>query len=737
MNNALLDKDFLKALDEHLEKEIYIKIISLDFHENPRTEIQGVATGGSINVDGSSAVRRTCNLNLVTKNAQVNEVDWALETKFKLQIGLKNFVNPEYEDIIWFPQGTYIVTSFSMTVNSQGFNISLQGKDKMCLLDGSIGGSLFASHDFGKLEVTSKADKVSIFEPILIHDIIQNAVHEYAFEPYENIIIEDLDDCAVELLEYRVHNKDAIIYDIHHANGGIDTNIAFEGNDIYSLLYQNEIGKLVDGSGGAKYSLQKHITYGDTIGYRLTDLTYPESMDLILSAGSSITQLLDAIVKVLGEFEYFYDLEGRFVFQRKKIYYNVAWTNAITHEKETYYDSVDNNSASTYTFTKGTLIESYANKPDIANIKNDFTIWGTTASSSTGVALPVHLRCAIDDKPTFYRPLLSTGIGEDPMGSVLFYTANYNDISNVVQTSPHMYDWRELLYRMAYDYSKSDSKILELEKKINQTSDIEQLESLKSELQLWKNTWNIKYISYFTDLLGFWRILYNPDDQEWDFNSHWNPTYISCKAIEQYVKTDKAGDGDYNYNEQTNQYEQVSNGDYIKIYNPSLKVNIIDPTIPFWFDFCDDSYLEKFGSDRIGKRPKVINDTEVKAIFFEETPNVLFIDPLDEEYYNSDTKLSYIKLNITGGMANYFQISTQGKSAKEVLDNLLYTHTYYCDSITITSVPIYYLQPNTRIAVYDETSGINGEYIIKSFNLQLVYNGSMSITATKAESLIL
>jgi hypothetical protein len=38
-NNYLLDFDFLKALDEWNEREIFIKIISLDFDENPRSEI--------------------------------------------------------------------------------------------------------------------------------------------------------------------------------------------------------------------------------------------------------------------------------------------------------------------------------------------------------------------------------------------------------------------------------------------------------------------------------------------------------------------------------------------------------------------------------------------------------------------------------------------------------------------------------------------------------------------------
>jgi hypothetical protein len=75
--------------------------------------------------------------------------------------------------------------------------------------------------------------------------------------------------------------------------------------------------------------------------------------------------------------------------------------------------------------------------------------------------------------------------------------------------------------------------------------------------------------------------------------------------------------------------------------------------IPFWFDFCDDAYLEKYKPSNIGRRPKVVNDSEVKAIFYEEIPNVLFVDPLETQPY-TDTQLSYVRLNITGGMSNYF-----------------------------------------------------------------------------------
>ena len=60
----LLDFDFLKQLDYSNLKETHIRITSLDNKDFPREELVGRATGGSVNVDGASAVRRSCSLTL-------------------------------------------------------------------------------------------------------------------------------------------------------------------------------------------------------------------------------------------------------------------------------------------------------------------------------------------------------------------------------------------------------------------------------------------------------------------------------------------------------------------------------------------------------------------------------------------------------------------------------------------------------------------------------------------------
>ena len=92
-NNPLLDNDFLNQLNEYSEREVYVKIIALDMDENPMDEISGHVTQGSISLDGTSAIRRTCSLTMVAEDININEYYWGLHTKVKISLGMKNFVN--------------------------------------------------------------------------------------------------------------------------------------------------------------------------------------------------------------------------------------------------------------------------------------------------------------------------------------------------------------------------------------------------------------------------------------------------------------------------------------------------------------------------------------------------------------------------------------------------------------------------------------------------------------------
>lgn len=148
MNNPLNDKKFLKELDLVQNKKIFVKIQNLNFQEQVREEIEGKITNGSINIDGNSSVRRTCSLTMVTNNLNINDYLWVLNTKIKVFIGVENTINTKYDNIIWFKQGIFILTGCNISRNVNNCTISLTAQDKMCLLNGTVAGTLPGSIDF-------------------------------------------------------------------------------------------------------------------------------------------------------------------------------------------------------------------------------------------------------------------------------------------------------------------------------------------------------------------------------------------------------------------------------------------------------------------------------------------------------------------------------------------------------------------------------------------------------------
>ena len=98
----LQDSAFLAEIDNLQVKTQFVKITLLDWLENPIQEIQGLVTGGSINLDGKSALRRTCNLSVFVNEEElsnVTDVDslFSINKKMDLEIGLLNTTD-EYSE---------------------------------------------------------------------------------------------------------------------------------------------------------------------------------------------------------------------------------------------------------------------------------------------------------------------------------------------------------------------------------------------------------------------------------------------------------------------------------------------------------------------------------------------------------------------------------------------------------------------------------------------------------------
>jgi hypothetical protein len=114
---------------------------------------------------------------------------------------------------------------------------------------------------------------------------------------------------------------------------------------------------MIDHDNLEEYTVAK-IEFGQTAGYRTTDLIYPG--ELISSVGETLTSILDKIKNMLGEFEYFYDIDGRFVFQKKKTYVNTNWNTLVkTNDKDVYAENASYTSDVQYSFEDNNLITSF------------------------------------------------------------------------------------------------------------------------------------------------------------------------------------------------------------------------------------------------------------------------------------------------------------------------------------------------------------------------------------------
>ncbi|MCF0126596.1 MAG: hypothetical protein HUJ68_12755, partial [Clostridia bacterium] len=152
----LQDKYFLKQLENNPIKEMYLKVQLLTFNETSITEIQSKCITGSLNLDGNSSIRRTCSFSILVDEETYNLSNLdnliAINKKIKLYIGYVNNIRnfEHYGEIVWFPLGVFVITSPSISHGLEGATINITAKDKMCLLNGEVGGKLSFITDFAK-----------------------------------------------------------------------------------------------------------------------------------------------------------------------------------------------------------------------------------------------------------------------------------------------------------------------------------------------------------------------------------------------------------------------------------------------------------------------------------------------------------------------------------------------------------------------------------------------------------
>ena len=677
MANSLKDKDFLRKLDTRNLKYHYVKIIVLDKNELPISTIQGQCSGGSINVNNNSPMRRTGNITFVTEEKYNNLEDvenlLSINKKVKIYIGLENHIDKRYEDIIWFPQGVFIIVDPQISHSNQnGIDITLSFKDKMCLLNGECGGKLPSSVTFHQYDQMQEDGSV-VRHKNLIYDIIQTLVHNFGGEPFNKIFINDLEKTIKQLAR-------------------------FTGNEIYKL-YDTQMYTLNKPTGN-QYDT---YYYNDDIGYEYVDLTFPG--ELISGIGDNVCTVLNKIIDIIGNYEYFYDVEGNFIWQQKRNYLNYSYDGVDTYRLDVYAQNkrptqrlvnvdtsnmaeyplaiinetncqVDFNSSSSsaYTFKQGSsLISSYSNTIQYTNIRNDYHIWGKNKNGAV-----IHYHLVIKEKPRVMNKYYIKYLKTDDIYN------NQIQVSDVpFEGYDEIYtpaDWRVELYlagRVQQNHQERPD--------IYTQEILDMLPTIYTFREGYENPkWDYKWtVVNNPNSLCYWIDYLTPANQMLNY---------SVDAIGPKIETLQQ--------DKINKIYTVIPPDYLLLY-PGTDIDHgcfdperhLDPVTHIPQKLYDYS---RYRASIEGQAEYILNNAEAYDIYNNIVPQ------------------------------------TVGWSAQEYARQLLYEHTDYNAAITINTQPIYYLEPNTTITVQDESSNIYGDYVINSLTIPLGIDQEMQISATRA-----
>lgn len=672
----LQDTSFLKQLSGFHIKEYFVKIIVLNWQEEELQNIEGKVISANINIDGNSIIRRTATLSVYIDDTN-NDITSAnnllsINKKVKIQIGFNNVTDKYLEySVLWFPLGVYVITGNSISYSDSGLVASIQLKDKMCLLNGECGGTFPASVVFDNYTTIDDNGNQIISRPT-IYQIIQELVNHFGGQQLGKIIISDLDTRVKQVVKWIGHVP------LYVYKKGEQYQYSLSEQQTEQIEWPKEV-----------------FEYGEDIGYIYTDFTYPG--DLIGDAGNTVTDILEKIKEVLGNYEYFYDIDGNFIFQQIKNYLNNAQSKYILdslNDRKLMPDYINkpylidiNNKTSVFEFKDSNLISSYSNTPHYEAIKNDFIVWGIRTTSE-GYEVPLRYHLAIDKKPkvgnkykVFQYTDESTGVqnwyypiafdSKESFPSKGAAGVFYYDGKNI-------YKWGEVTNQQ-YDYIMIDATL-------------EQIETTDWRTQLYfqglvANVLGTDSNYYFAQLYNEWPLIYDIRNKQF--------------------------------------YDEVIN-------NPTQ--------INYFLDFIDQpsAGIAELSVNNIGRRTQVINaDKNVNCVFQAWIPDLILINlGLNEkevkELKEECQKRGQPFYQIERVLYDATDIGGSRYSAYEEIRQVLHQYTKYNETISLQTLPIYHLQPNTRITIENAESNIYGDYIIDTLSFTLDNSSMLTINATKA-----
>lgn len=747
-NSALKRRNFLKTIDNFVNQKQYVRLTLLNWNEEPLKEIQGVIASGSLSKDGSSSIRRTCSLTASIDSGEYDienmSYDFAINKKIFIEIGVENHSNQFLDyPILWFPQGVFFIVSASASSSvSSAVSLQLTLKDKMCGLSGDVSGTFPAAVIFDEMD-TQDASGAYVTKKVLVYDIIKELVNHYGGEDLNNIVIEDVPRRIKRVMKWTGSNP---LYLVPKQSGSAGV--------VWYAAYIDKPETLEDGT--------IEILSGQDCGYVYDDFVYDS--ELSANLGESVTSVLDKIKSYLGNFEYFYDEFGVFHFREVKNYLNATQATTLINDMKKHDYLVETTTGkSVYTFSDKDNIISISKTPQFNNIKNDFIIQGKRQGTNSQQQVDVRYHLCIDRKPlpvtsdergnnyynTYYNLLLYTeeSTQEIKVAFPTVYTTK-NDFPSIGEfntiyfdaTNKFAYYWKDDTYKSlkcsAYypavdtlsvstiaETSSEDTKeegdkpvpapivnggylvkdwrtelYLEgmLAKKNgidsgNYYAKIDSITGWQGDVLQYAHNCRIDTDYYFEELDAFWPQVYDLVDQK----------FIGEKENAELL-TSSLTDGNY------------------------------------FLDFIDSSTsdLGQFSVSAIGRRTDAVSSDTVNCLFAPEIPNIVFINADEDDKGRTkqqeceDNGMPYTQ--VRGEI--FYNLATGGykNGAFDQVKYELYLHTTYQNSVSITGLPVFYLEPNSRIELNDASTNTYGDYNLNTLSIPLGPGNAMTVSCNQS-----
>lgn len=741
-NSALKRRNFLKTIDNFVNQKQYVRLTLLNWNEEPLKEIQGVIASGSLSKDGSSSIRRTCSLTASISSGDYDienmSYDFAINKKIFIEIGVENHSNQFLDyPILWFPQGVFFIASASASSSvSSAVSLQLTLKDKMCGLSGDVSGTLPAAVIFDEMD-TQDASGAYVTKKVLVYDIIQELVNHYGGEDLNNIVIEDVPRRIKRVMKWTGSNP---LYLVPKQSGS--------AGRIWYAAYVDKPEKLEDGT--------IEILSGQDCGYIYDDFVYDS--ELSANLGESVTSVLDKIKSYLGNFEYFYDEFGVFHFREIKNYLNTTQATTLVNDMKKHDYLVETTTGkSVYAFNDKDNIISISKTPQFNNIKNDFIIQGKRQGTNSQQQVDVRYHLCIDRKPipvtideqgnsyynTYYNVLLYTEESTQELKAAfpIVYTSvkdfpTIGDFNTIYfdATNKTAYYWKDDTYKALkctayYPPIDASTSAVVVDDKGDISSaaipiiiDGYTVKDWRTELYLEgllakKN--GIDSGNYYAKIDGI---------------SGWQGDVL------QYAHNCKI-DTDYYFEELDAFWPQIYDLAGQKFIGEKENAELLTSALTdgnYFLDFIDSSTsdLGRFSVSAIGRRTDAVSSDAVNCLFAPEIPNIVFINADEDDKGRTkqqeceDNGMPYTQ--VRGEI--FYNLATGGykNSAFDQVKYELYLHTTYQNSVSITALPVFYLEPNSRVELNDTSTNTYGDYNLNTLSIPLGPGNAMTVSCNQS-----